>query len=265
MSRQKEAVLERCFQLSYDHNKVDIEKLFYGLQNQMRANLTTIRENISHPSALGDASELNWIELFRKYLPTRYSVDKGQVLDSQGHQSEQIDVVIYDRHYSPFFFNEGSIRYFPAESVYAVFETKQELSKSHIRYAGKKTASVRNLHRTSNVIIERGEPHEARELHYILGGILTLQSAWNPPLSTPFRASITSRSSNQRLDLGCALNSGSFRVDYSSTPKIEISTSKNSLIFFFLTLLSKLQKIGTAPAMDISAYENTIDDYLFEN
>ena len=251
--------------MSYNHNKVDIGRLFHGLQNQMRSKLITARENISHSSTMGDASELNWIELFRKYLPTRYSVDKGQVLDSQGHQSEQIDVVIYDRHYSPFFFNETNVKYFPAESVYAIFEVKQELSKDHLKYAGKKTASVRNLHRTSDVIIERGEPQDARELHYVLGGILTLQSTWNPPLGAPFESSLMSLSGKQRLDLGCALNSGSFRVDYSSTPEIETSTSANSLIFFFLTLLSKLQKIGTAPAMDISAYENTIGDYLSEN
>ena len=239
--------------------------LFHGLQNQMRSKLTTARENISHPSTLGDASELNWIELFRKYLPTRYSVDQGHVLDSQGHLSEQIDVVIYDRHYSPFFFNETNVKYFPAESVYAIFEVKQELSKDHLKYAGKKTVSVRNLHRTSDLIIERGEPQKARELHYVLGGILTLQSIWNPPLGTPFRTSLTSLSGKQRLDLGCALNSGSFRVDYHPTPKIEISTSENSLIFFFLTLLSKLQKIGTVSAMNISAYENTIDEYLSKN
>ena len=250
--------------MSYDHNKVDIERLFRGLQSQMCAKLTTARENISHSTTLGDASELNWIELFKKYLPTRYSVDKGQVLDSQGHQSEQIDVVIYDRHYSPFFFNENNIRYFPAESVYAIFEIKQELSKGHIEYAGKKIASVRNLHRTSNVIIERGKPYEARKLHYILGGILTLQSIWNPPLGIPFRTSLRSLSDNQRLDLGCALNSGSFRANH-STPEIETSTSEKSLIFFFLTLLSKLQKIGTAPAIDIAAYENTINGYVSEN
>ena len=242
-------------------NSVNLTRLFSGLQNEMHSSLSTIRDGISHGTTVGNASELNWINMFRKYLPTRYSVDSGHVLDSQGHQSDQIDIVIYDRHYSPFFFNKNNIKYFPAESVYAVLEVKQDLTKKNIEYAGKKAASVRRLHWTSDVIIHLGGMHRPRKPFRILAGILTLKSGWNPPLGKPFTNSITKLDSDYRLDFGCALNSGSFRIRYNEAPPhdIESSKSENSLIFFFLTLLSRLQELGTAPAMDISSYERALD------
>jgi len=60
------------------------------------------------------------------------------------------------------------------------------------------------------------------------------------------------------LDFGCALNSGAFRVHYEPSFSIEKSVVNDSLIFFFLTLLSRLQELGTVPAMDISEYEKVL-------
>ena len=42
--------------------------------------------------------------------------------------SEQIDVVVFDRQYSPFIFNYEGQTIIPAESVYAVFEAKQTVN-----------------------------------------------------------------------------------------------------------------------------------------
>lgn len=247
--------------MSSNNNSVDLAKLFNGLQNQMHTKLSTIREGVSHGTTVGNASELKWINMFKDYLPTRYSVDTGHVLDSQGNQSDQIDIVIYDRHYSPFFFNEDGVKFFPAESVYAVLEVKQDLTKKDIEYAGKKAASVRRLHRTSAPIIHLGGARRPRDHFEILAGILTLESSWTSSFGVPFTQSITDLNPECRLNFGSALNYGSFRVQYQENlpHSIETSNSENSLIFFFLTLLSRLQELGTAPAMDISAYEHALN------
>jgi hypothetical protein len=93
-----------------------------NLQEQMVAQLSTNREVISHPGTKGDATELQWLTMLNAYFPKRYSANKAFVVDSDGHLSEQIDVVVYDRQYSPFLFNQDNAMYVPAESVYAVFE-----------------------------------------------------------------------------------------------------------------------------------------------
>ena len=59
-------------------------------------------------------------------------------MDSAGTFSEQIDVVVFDRQYSPFIFNfEGQV-IIPAESVYAVFEAKQAINAEYVAYARRK-------------------------------------------------------------------------------------------------------------------------------
>lgn len=43
--------------------------------------------------------------------------------------------------------------------------------------------------------------------------------------------------------------------------KLQISNSSESLIYFFLKLLSELQKTGTVPAMDIDEYGKFLTNF----
>ena len=240
--------------------KIDLRQIFLGLQRQMIAKLSTGRRNISHPGTKGDATELGWIKMLNTYLPKRYQVDKAFVLDADGHLSEQIDIVVFDRQYSPFLFNQDGAIYIPAESVYAVIEVKQDLTKKVIEYAGSKAASVRRLKRTSAPIPHAGGVYPPKQHFEIIAGALTLHCTWTPALGSKFETAITRLPTNQRIDLGCALQSGAFEVIYKgeSKPKIERSGKQDSLIFFFLHLLSRLQRVGTTPALDIDEYAKSL-------
>lgn len=240
--------------------KIDLKELFYGLQSQMISKLSTNRHSIAHPGAKGDASELNWIQWLKEYLPKRYCVDKAFVIDCDNNISDQIDIVIYDQQYTPFAFKQDSVIYVPAESVYAIFEVKQELNKEYLEYAGKKAESVRSLRRTSAPIRHAGGSYSPKPLEKIIAGILTLSSSWTEPLGKSFKDCIDSLSGNQRIDMGCALQSGSFKIHYGDTSvDIEKSTQEESFIFFFLKLLMDLQQLATAPAIDIEAYAHVLD------
>lgn len=241
-----------------DMGQIDIKSLFYSLQTQMCAKLSTNRQHIQHPGIKGDSSELNWIEWLKTYLPKRYSVDKAFIIDCDGNMSDQIDVVIYDQQYSPFVFNQDNAYYIPAESVYAIFEVKQEINKENIIYAGDKTKSVRSLKRTSTAIPHAGGYYAPKPHNKILSGILTLSSVWNPPLGKSFEEAIYSLEDESKLDIGCILAEGSFLADYKNDVLMK-STEKESLIFFFLKLLIELQSLGTTPAIDINCYGSALD------
>ncbi|MDD5762102.1 MAG: hypothetical protein PHP88_06270 [bacterium] len=236
--------------------KRDLRQIFLGLQRQMVTTLQAEREIIGHPTTKGTSSELQWLKMLGRYLPKRYSVDKAFVLDCNGTISDQIDVVIYDRQYSPFLFNQDDAKYIPAESVYAVLEVKPEIDGRHIKYAGEKAASVRRLERTSAFIPHAGGVYAPKQPPYILAGILALESSWNPPFATPFNSALLALQGEERLDLGCALRHGGFRIDYEdgSGTKSRASGPDTALIFFFLTLLSKLQAVGTVAAVDFEQY-----------
>lgn len=246
---------------------MNLNQIFLNLQNQMIQKLSSNREIIFHSTTKGDASELNWIEWLRTYLPRRYEVDKAFIIDSENNFSEQIDLVIYDRQYSPFVLKQDGAVYIPAESVYAIFEIKQTLNKENLEYAFKKIKSVRVLKRTSAPIVHAGGKIPIPKLPFkIIGGILTLSSDWKTPFANIFSQSLINLDDDSQIDICCILENTAFNIEYiNATHNIESSSDREALIFFFLKLLARLQQLGTVPAMDINAYANSISSFNHTN
>ena len=227
--------------------------LHQDIQEQLRR-----ARNIGHPSEKGDASEEVWLELFQQYLPERYHAIKAHVVDSEGTFSDQIDVVIFDRQYSPFIHNFKGSTVVPAESVYAVFEAKQTMDASLVSYAQKKIESVRRLKRTSLPIPHAGGEYPAKPPFHILGGMLTFESEWKPPFGDPFLKAV-SISGNGALDLGCVASHGFFHFD-SKNEIYLIDTERKPATAFLFRLISQLQLSGTVPMIDVEAYADWLTD-----
>lgn len=216
--------------------------------------LSAARTLIAHSSEKGGASEEIWRLLLRKHLPVRYQVDTGFIVDSTGTFSEQVDIVVFDRQYSPLVFELGSRKIFPAESVYAVFEVKQTIDADLIQYARKKVGCVRRLYRTNLPVRDlNGTPVE-RQLHRVLGGVLALESSWNPPFGEPFKNAVTSASqNNDGLDFGCIASRGWFHSEAASE-LLSVHEGSTSATAFLFYIISRLQAAGTVPMIDMSAY-----------
>jgi hypothetical protein len=227
-----------------------------GLQARLEGGLRGNRAAVTHPGARGEASEEDWLRVLNDHLPRRYQADRAFVIDSQGACSDQIDIVIYDRQYSPFLYNQANQRYVPAESVYGVFEVKQDLSRDHVLYAGEKAASVRRLHRTSAPVPHVEGVARPRPLPRIVAGIVTYQSSWTPPFGDPFRSALAELPPENRLDVGCALLHGAFEARYPDGRGLELTVAEGprSLVQFLMRLLKQLQALATAPAIDYDAY-----------
>lgn len=238
-----------------------LRERFLHLQGALKHRLEGDRL-IHHPGKKGSASEEGWRQMLADYLPKRYCVAEAFVIDSLGRQSQQLDLVIHDRQFSPFLFNQDDAVYIPAESVYAVFEVKQGLDRSTVQYAGEKAASVRNLHRTSDSFVWAGGRMEPREPIPILAGLLCFESKWSPPFGGPLIDSLGELPEDRRLDLVCALTHGSFEAQYaeSAPPRLDLSAPDAALIFFFLRLLERLQQVGTVTAMKIREYAKVLED-----
>ncbi len=232
-----------------------LKDILSGLHDDIQQRLETIRKTMAHPGTKGDASEGVWNQLFNEYLPARYRSDKAHVVDSEGTFSQQIDVVIYDRQYSPFIFRyEGQI-IIPAESVYAVFEAKQVANLAHVNYAQEKVRSVRQLRRTSLPIPHAGGTYPAKPLIPIYGGLLTVDSDWNPPLGDSLLNALKQGQGEDKLDFGCIAKHGYFHTEEDSK-EYAIRTGCKPATAFLFTLLSHLQFSGTVPMIDIHAYSS---------
>lgn len=231
---------------------------FNGKQDVLRTLLKTGRKIATHPGAKGDGSELHWRVMLSELLPKRYLVSKGFVVDTAGMRSEQIDVIIHDQFYSPLLWEDGDYLYVPAESVYAVFEVKQDHSLQHIEYAGQKAASVRRRLRTEAEFGWINGKTKKKELFTPLAGLLTVGSDWHPAFGNPFYKALGSLSDDQHLDLGCALNEGSWDLENHADPRsAQLSVPEAALISFCMHLLYRLQKMGSVGGIDYRAYEQS--------
>lgn len=230
-----------------------LSKLLAGMHDDIQQRLSIARTALAHPGTKGDASEKIWLELLQKYLPQRYQADSAHVVDSKGKFSDQIDVVVFDRQYSPFIFDFEGKKIVPAESVYAVFEAKQTIDAGLVEYAQKKVASVRALHRTSLPIPHAGGTYPAKPPIYVLGGILTFESEWKPALGESLKKALNTGDEASRLNLGCIAAHGIFSYQ-DSTKSYEIIPENRPATSLLFELISRLQNSATVPMIDVKAY-----------
>lgn len=230
-----------------------ISQILSVMSSDIQHRLEGVRRSLEHPGTKGDASESVWLRLLQDYLPKRYQAESAHVVDSAGKFSEQIDVLIFDRQYSPFLFHYEGKCIVPAESVYAAFEAKQSINVGQIRYAQKKIASVRCLYRTSLPIPHAGGTYPAKEPAHIFGGLLTTASDWNPALGKPLSEALIASAMIQRLDLGCVADHGYFARG-KGTDQYNIFNTRNAATSFLFKLISELQSNATVPMIDIDAY-----------
>ena len=237
-------------------NRINLNDLFESAQRKMVAELSGIRQAVDHGGVLGDETEFAWVKFLDRMLPNRYQARDGFVVDADGGRSDQIDVIVFDRQYSPPLFQAEKVQYVPAEAVYAVFEVKQRINPTNLKAATAKAASVRRLRRTTARIPTADGVLEPKVLHRIIAGVLALSIDKPATLGSTVRRQMVGVSEYERLDLGCAIQDGSFTVDYeeSTTPTVSLSAGQSSLITFFFQFHTLLQALGTAPAIDYSEY-----------
>jgi len=225
--------------------------LMEGLHERVERDLRMARESIGHPGAKGVASENVWLSLFENYLPARYQARSATVVDSDNNFSDQIDVVIYDRQYSPFLFHSHGLAVVPVEAVYAVFESKQEVERRMVQYAQQKVASVRRLKRTSITVPTISGPF-VKKPQPILGGFLALESEFRTTLTRVTVRTLKEDQDLGRLDLGCIAAVGTFGCGGADSTTATLD--KHAATSFLLELMSRLQACGTVPAIDYRAY-----------
>ncbi len=242
--------------LSNIRGKEFLQRAFASEQACLIAKLRS-SDRIVHHGDRGEVNEQYFIDVLRQYLPNRYTVHKATVLDSEGQVSESIDVVVYDRQYTPTLLDSESHRYVPAEAVYAVFECKPTIDKSYVEYAGKKAESVRRLKRTSVPIVHAGPTYPPKPLFNIIAGILAIEVDWNDGFGESFEKCHSELTGHRVLNCGLAVDGHAFDT-FDQKCKLSRCSSENALVYFLFRFLNQLQSLGTTPAIDWNAYASQL-------
>ncbi len=118
---------------------------YQGVVERLRAEVDLLNKVISHDDSMGEANESLLRNLIRKFIPARYGVGSGVVVDHRGKPSRQCDIVIYDPVLYPSLFGLGEAHLFPVDFVYGVIEVKTTLDAGKAKDAIENIESVRKL------------------------------------------------------------------------------------------------------------------------
>jgi hypothetical protein len=271
-------ITSKAKRMSEMNGKQFLRDAFRQQQSVLEKQLALAASSITHDGKFGEVTEKHIISILRQYLPHRYSVDSAIVIDRTGRTSDQIDVVIYDKQYTPTILDQHDHRYVPAEAVYAIFEVKPSIDIRRLKYAAKKAASVRRLMRTS-VTFRTATGLGRNRRTYIIAGIIAPRCSWSNGFGKAFSKAHRMLRKHTQIDCGLALDSGAFdtfkalRTALSAVDKknrsttlvdddclvqlpmpFEVVGARYCLAAFLFRLLHILQFIGTVSAIDWTTY-----------
>jgi len=122
-----------------------IEQYYRGITQQLRSEVNFINSLFEHQGVKGSGNEEILRDLLTKFIPKRYGVGTGIVVDKHGHQSRQSDIIIYDTFLYPSLLSLATLHLFPVDIVYATIEVKTTLDSSSSKEALENIASVKRL------------------------------------------------------------------------------------------------------------------------
>lgn len=100
---------------------------------------------IPHNTTKGNENEESVRSIIRSFIPDRYRVGSGIIIDSFGGRSRQVDIVIYDSYTYPTIFGVSSIALFPVETVIAAIEIKTYFDNAKLLEVIENCTSIRKL------------------------------------------------------------------------------------------------------------------------
>ncbi|GJD38878.1 DUF6602 domain-containing protein [Methylobacterium bullatum] len=85
-----------------------------------------------HLGNRGDSRENAVKEYLERIFPFAFGFSKGEMFDCRGRNSGEVDIIIYDRIYSPLFYDGSNKILCPTESSYGTIECKSTLTKKEL-------------------------------------------------------------------------------------------------------------------------------------
>ncbi len=167
---------------------------------------------LEHALTKGEIREEDVIAAFRPFVPERFSLGKGVVVNVDGEQSLQQDLVIADAQAGTRFIAGGNIGVYPVEIVHGTVQIKSVASPGEVRSAVENVASVKRLmpdeHRVTAGVRASGRFSIIGERAKLFGGILFLTSGKTDveAIGAAFTETNLSLDDVDRIDALCVLN-----------------------------------------------------------
>lgn len=130
-----------------DKTNPSIRDLVSSVQKKMNIDFAEATAQIPHRGERGSGREDVVRKFLSDYLPKRFGVSPGFVVDATGAVSHQLDCIVYDQLSAPVFPITDGQRLFPAESVAGVVSIKSFLDANQLQSVVENLQSVTKLDR----------------------------------------------------------------------------------------------------------------------
>jgi hypothetical protein len=119
---------------------------------------------INHNLEKGLGNEVILRELMESFLPRRYGIAKGKLINHNGALSKHLDLIVYDATLCPkLFVDENKNQILPSDGVFAVVEVKTTLTSTTLDEAFANLSSVaalgKRLDRSTNDFVTSCPPY----------------------------------------------------------------------------------------------------------
>jgi len=128
-----------------------LDKLFDSVAETLKIKFEKQAKILGHPGEVGTGRENVLKSILSTYIPKRYVIDSGFVVDALGKRSKQMDIVIYEANYTPVFEIVEGKKFFPCETVVAVGQVRTTIgSRKEMQECLNNIKSVKQLDRSNN-------------------------------------------------------------------------------------------------------------------
>ncbi len=114
----------------------------------MKAEFERAKNDVPHYGERGTEVEYILIKWLEQYIPKRFSVTSGFIIDDGDKVSPQTDIIIYDSLNSPVLRHSEKFKILPADNVAISIEVKSRLTKDAFLDSVKKTNIIKSLGKT---------------------------------------------------------------------------------------------------------------------
>ena len=129
-----------------------LERFFAGVLTQLQAEVDLINSLVPHQGTKGSLNEESLRRILTSFLPSKYTLGTGFVIDSLGSRSRQVDIIIFDELNSSKLFRNFSQVLYPVESVFACIEVKTSTDKADLAEIAQENRAIAALKHYAPVV-----------------------------------------------------------------------------------------------------------------
>lgn len=173
-----------------------VSEYWAGVLQRLQAEVSVFAALVAHEGERGRENEAVLARILDGFVPLRYGIGSGLLVDTEDHYSRQTDIVLFDQSDEPRLFAQTTQLLFPIESVLASIEIKTTLRGGDIEDCFAKAKDMREL------VTARRHPNGASHPLFV---VLAYRAGQEP--ATIMRK-LLAADPEQRPDLLCVVEQG---------------------------------------------------------